>query len=132
MLETVRQVVSDFGIAVDDNVYMGKLDAKSEKSIGVYNSKHTHDYKRALGGTGTYGAKYVTLLVHWNESPRQTEKAACDLFRGLEQVRDLEVDEEKIKFIQPLVNEPVEIGTDDSGIHEMVIEAVFYYERKGE
>lgn len=37
-----------------------------------------------------------------------------------------------IKFIQPLMPEPVYVGTDSSGVHEWVIEALVYYERKRE
>ena len=36
--------------------------------------------------------------------------------------------EETIKFIQPLY-EPQDVGTDDSGIYEMVIEAAVIYEK---
>ena len=134
MLEDVRQFVSDLGIAVDDSVYMGKLDSKKEESIGVYNSKHTHEYSRAIGGkqNESYGVKYVTLLVHWDDSPRSTEKVACRLFEDLERAREVTINNEQIKFIQPLVSEPVELGTDDSGIYEKSIEVAIYYERKGE
>ena len=52
----------------------GNLD-KQEKSIGVYNSKHQQEYKTALGGPqlASYGTKYVTLLMHWNNSPRESK-----------------------------------------------------------
>ncbi len=33
-LKDIRQYISDLSIAEDDNVYMGKLDNKSQKSIG--------------------------------------------------------------------------------------------------
>ena len=111
---------------------MGKLDAKPEKSIGVYNSKHSHTYKTAIGGPAleSYGIKYVTFLVHWNKSPRDTEKAAMGLFKALRAAREVTVNDAKIKFIQPLY-ELQDVGTDDSGIYEMVIEAAVIYE-KGE
>ena len=38
MLSDVRDYVESLGIS--ENVYMGKLPDKPEKSIGVYNSKH--------------------------------------------------------------------------------------------
>ena len=111
---------------------MGKLPDKQEKSIGVYNSKHQHAYSTAIGGPAleSYGTKYVTFLVHWNKSPRDTEKAATALFDAVRTAREVTINESKIKFIQPLY-EIQDVGTDDSGIYEMVIEAAVIYE-KGE
>lgn len=131
MLADVWEYVKSLGIG--EKVYMGKLDAKSEKSIGVYNSKHNHPYRTAMGGAQmqSYGTKYVTLLVHWNKSPRDTEKAAYSLFEKLKQAREVTINEAKIKFIQLLTDGPVDVGTDEAGVFEMVIEAAFVY-AKGE
>ena len=131
MLSDVRDYIKSFGIA--DRVYMGKLDAKDEKTIGVYNSKHNHPFKTAIGGPAleSYGTKYVTFLVHWNKSPRETEKAANDLFERVRQAREVTINNQIIKFIQPLTDGPVDVSTDDAGIYEMVIEAAVIY-KKGE
>ena len=44
-------------------------------------------------------------------------------------MRDAIVNNETIKFFQPIY--PVQdIGTDDGGIYEMVIEGTFIYEKK--
>lgn len=128
MLSDVRDYIASLGIA--DHVYQGKLDAKQQKSFGVYNSKHTHAYKTAIGGPEleSYGMKYVTLLVHWNKSPRDTEKVTMELFEVLRKTREATINETKIKFIQPLYDIQ-DVGTDDSGIFEMVIEAAVIYER---
>lgn len=32
-------------------VYVGPIPDKPEKMVGVYNSKHQHEYKVAIGGT---------------------------------------------------------------------------------
>ena len=76
MLSDVRDYIDSLGLA--EHVYMGNLPDKQEKSIGVYNSKHQHAYKTAIGGPDleSYGTKYVTFLVHWNKSSRDTENAA--------------------------------------------------------
>ena len=130
MLSDVRAWVAGLGIA--DAVYMGKLDAKKEKSIGVYNSKHQHAYSTAIGGPEleSYGTKYVTFLVHWNKSPSETEKAAMALFEAVRSAREVKVNEATIKFFQPLY-EIQDVGTDDNGIYEMVVEAAVIY-AKGE
>ncbi len=127
MLSDVRDYVKRLDLA--ERVYMGKLDAKEEKSIGVYNSKHSHPYKTAIGGAKfqSYGTKHVTFLVHWNESPRATESAAERLFQELAQTREVTINGVCIKFIQPLTDGPVDVGTDEAGIFEMVIEAAVIY-----
>lgn len=129
-LSDIRDFTASLGLA--DHVYMSKLDAKKGKSIGVYNSKYSHDYKTAIGGPElkSYGSKYVTFLVHWNKSPRETEDAAMRLFEVLEKVREVTINEETIKFVQLLCNEPVDVGTDDAGIYEMVIEAAVVYQKE--
>lgn len=46
-------------------------------------------------------------------------------------MRDATINNETIKFFQPLY--PIQdIGTDDGGIYEMVIEGTFIYEKKKE
>lgn len=62
-------------------VYIGPIPDKPEKIVGVYNSKHQHEYKVAIGGPQheSYGTKYVTLLVHWNKSPARDRKSRKSL-----------------------------------------------------
>ena len=128
MLSDVRDHMKSLKLA--DQVYMGTLPDKQEKSIGVYNSKHQQEYKTALGGPqlASYGTKYVTLLIHWNSSPRDSEKAAMAVFEAMETARNVTVNDELIKFIQPLY-EPQDIGKDDAGICEWVIEMAVIYEK---
>ncbi len=75
-LREIRDFVDELGVS--EHVYMGKLDSKQEKSIGVYNSKHMHTYKTAIGGASleSYGTKYVTLLVHWNKISKRHRKCS--------------------------------------------------------
>ena len=113
-------------------VYVGPIPDKPEKMVGVYNSNHQHEYKVAIGGPQleSYGTKYVTLLVHWNKSQHETEKAATALFDAVRTTRDAQVNNETIKFILP-VYDLQDIGTDDSGIYEMVMELAVVFEKKG-
>lgn len=130
MLNDVKDYVSSLGLA--EHVYMGKMDSKQNHSIGVYNSKHGQSYKTAIGGPAmrSYGTKTVTILVHWSQSPRGTERIAKELFKKLVETNEETINDQTIKFFQPLTEEPVDVGTDDSGIYEMVIEAAVIYERK--
>lgn len=131
MLADVRDYIATLGLA--EYVYMGKLPDKQEKSVGVYNSKHQYAYKTAIGGVQmeSYGVKHVTLLVHWNKSPRDTEAAANAIFDVIRAAEDVTINHTVIKFIQP-VYEVQDVGTDDAGICEMVIELAVIYEKGDE
>lgn len=129
MLEDVRDYIESLNMS--EHTYMGKLDNKEEKSIGVYHNKRANQYKTAIGGPSlqSYGIKSVSFLVHWNKSPRDTEKAATALFEALRDTRETKTNNKTIKFIQLLCDEPVDVGTDDAGIYEMVIDAAVVYQK---
>lgn len=131
-LEDVLDFIESFDLVEEGHIYMGKLDAKKEKSIGIYHLKQNGGYKSAIGGmeNRSYATKSISFLVHWNKSPRDTENAAIALFERLEGVRDAIVNDNKIYFIRPLTNEPVDVGTDEAGIYEMVIETEFFYKKE--
>lgn len=131
-LADVRDYVAKLGIAEDDHCYMGKMDNKKDKSIGVYKLKRSGAAKIPIGGmcNATYGTYPVSMLVHWNKSLRNTETAAVKLFEALQNVYDVPAGDNLIKFCNLLVPEPVDVGTDDSGIYEMVVEAIFYFKKE--
>lgn len=128
-LADVRDYIASLDLTKE--VYMGKLPDKPERSIGVYNSKHQYPYHGTLGGPKQqgYGIKHITLLVHWNKSPRDTEKAATALFDAINIARDAKTNETTIKFMQPLYDLQ-DIGTDDAGVYEYVIEVAVIYEKE--
>ena len=131
-LNDMLDLVRGLSLVEDGHLYMGKLDGKKERSIGVYNSKHEKAFKTAIGGPAceSYGMKYVSVLVHGSRSIRDTEHLAAALFEKLRNVREMQVNEVTIKFIQLLTNGPVDVGTDDAGICEMVMEAAVVYAKK--
>lgn len=128
-LADVRDYIASLNLTKE--VYMGKLLDKPERSIGVYNSKHQYPYHGTLGGPNQqgYGIKHITLLVHWNKSPRDTEKVATALFDAINIVRDAKINKTTIKFIQ-LLYDLQDIGTDETGVYEYVIEAAVIYEKE--
>lgn len=135
LLEDVRDYIASLNIVEDNgHVYMGKMPDKKDKSIGVYHLKRASPNQIPLGGikNSSYGIKGISILIHWNKSPRDTERAAVNLFEKLQEARDAAVNNQIIKFINLFVNEPQDVGTDDNGIYEMVIEAGFIYERQVE
>ena len=114
-----------------EHFYIGKLDNKNDKSIGGYNAKKALAPYIALGGLAntSYRQKAVTFLIHWDMNQDRTEEASNRLYEQLEAKTDIIIDGIKIKYIELLECEPISVDTDDKGVYEMVINAVFYYER---
>ena len=131
-LKDIRQYISDLGIAADDNVYIGKLDNKKQKSIGVYSRPGSGQPNIALGGPDytTFDTKQVSLLVHWNKSKDETETTACELFEKLRNASSLTIGDTHINYLRLMVPEPQDVGTDDNGVYEYVIWLDFIYQRK--
>lgn len=132
-LSDIRQYISGLGIADDSNVYIGKLDNKQQKSIGVYNRKADGPAQIALGGLEctTYGTRPVSLLIHWTKSVSESEKAAYGLYESLlNEKSGLILGDTEVRFLILQAPEPVDVGTDDNGVYEYVIWLDFIYQRK--
>ena len=112
-----------------DNYYCGMLNAKKDKSFGVYQLKENRARVVAIGNETKTGIKPISILVHWTSSTRETENTALSLYKELSKAADISVGGYKINYIQLLHNEPIDVGTDENGVCERVIEFVLYYER---
>lgn len=117
-----------------DNYYIGFLDKKKEKSIGVYNLKRKDKPIIALGGieNTSYNVKKVSLLVHYSNASDETEECANNLFEDIMNDHPDMIGEHKVMFIGMLTNEAIDVGRDEKGICEYVIEFEIYYKRKKE
>ncbi|MGN0480349.1 MAG: minor capsid protein [Lachnospiraceae bacterium] len=118
----VRDLVAELGYSA----YCGVLPDKKPESIGVY--PMNNPAVKAVGGNGSYNIKRISILVHWNKSIRETEKAAYELYNKLIAVRNSYINDCKIICIN-IDNEPHHVDTDQEGIFEYVIETQIYYER---
>ena len=118
---------------IADHFYIGKLDNKKEKSIGVYQLKTSRVPDIAIGGNDCTKTltKSVSILIHWNQNANDTEYKALELYVKMLNSRNFEINNLKVNYIELLENEPVDVGTDENNVYERVIEAIFYYE-KGE
>ena len=126
-LANIRNIIKTFGFA--DNYYIGKLDNKKDKSLGIYSLKRNDAPVTAIGGDSTYDIIGVSILIHWNNNADETEIIARKLYEKLRTVKDIKINNKQIYMIQLLVPEPVDVGTDDNGLYERVIEMKIYYER---
>lgn len=131
-IDDIRKYISGLGIATDDNVYIGKMDGKKRKSIGVYSRPVSGMPNVALGGLDctTYDIKPISLLVHWDKDKVAAEAAAYELFEKLRNVTSLTIGGTHIDYLRLMVPEPQDVGTDDGGVYEYVIWLDFLYERK--
>ena len=114
-----------------DHYYCGLLNAKKDKSFGIYQLKQERARDIALGGlenTQT-ATKAISLLVHWTKSTRATENIAAELYADLEKITSAKIGDYNINYIQLLHNEPIDVGADENGICEYVIEFIIHYER---
>lgn len=130
LLSDIRDWIKTLGTGAE-NFYIGRLDAKKDKSIGVYSLKVTGAPKVDLGGLESTktNKKSVSFLVHWNKNARETEIAAMDFYEKLLMVGQGMVGDTKINYIKLLVPEPADVGMGDSEVYERVIQCEFYYER---
>lgn len=131
-INDIRSYIASLGIAEDDNVYIGKMDGKKLKSIGVYSRPTSGMPNVSLGGLDctTYDVKPISLLVHWGKDKGAAEAAAYGLFEKLRNVTSLTIGNTHIDYVRLIVPEPQDVGTDDSGVYEYVIWLDFLYERK--
>lgn len=129
-LANVRDWLKTIGLA--EHYYIGKLDRKEDKSLGVYSRAGTGTPPvTALGGldcTRTE-AKRVSLLLHWNNNASETDEAAQALFEALRAAENVQIGGHQVDYLRLMVPEPVDVGTDENGVYERVLWVDFYYER---
>jgi hypothetical protein len=111
------------------NYYCGILNDKKDQSFGVYQLKESRARAVALGKATKTGAKGISVLVHWNSSSRETENIAAALYADLAAAVTPIIGTYKVNYIQLLHDEPIDVGQDENGICERVIEFIIYYER---
>ena len=127
--------VRDFLKALEptfSSYYIGKLDAKKDNSLGIYNLKRNGMPQIALGGlsaTKTLNKK-VSILVHGTKNNVETEKLANSLYDSLLRADVSKFVASNVYMIGLLCDGPINVGNDDSGICEYVIEFEIYYENK--
>ena len=114
-----------------DNYYLGFIDKKKEKTLVIYNLKNSSKVM-ALGGLSntSYAIKYVSLLVHWNHSSSETEKVANELFNSIQNSNIEHIGNHRINYLMMNNGGAVDIGRDDNGVCEYVIEFEINYERE--
>lgn len=128
-LAEVKDWIKSLGIG--ENFYIGKMDNKKDKSIGIYQRKAEGEPFTAIGGlecTKT-DTKQISILIHWSKNAKETEEAAYSLYNKLRETGKTTINGIQIDYIKLEVPEPIDTGTDDKGIYERVIWFNLIYER---
>lgn len=110
--------------------YIGKIDGKKELCIGLYNTTGA-PVRLAVGGadlTG-YTVKAISILVHWTKNADTAERKAQEVYAALFGVSNVMVGGRRVAMFRLPQPEPINVGTDDEGIYEYVIEVHIYHER---
>ncbi len=130
-LSDVKEWLKTLGCGAE-RYYVGRLNTKPDKAIGVYSREQGSGNSRVpLGGrkNKTYEEKAVSILIHWNNNSRETEEAAFSLHEKLANMEGaFDIGETHVKFIRLATKEPVDVGIDEKGIYERVIWIDFIYE----
>lgn len=115
-----------------EHYYIGILDSKKNKSLGIYNLKDRNKPIIAIGGLDntSYNVKKVSLLVHWSNAYDESEEEAIALYEAILRSKPQNIGEYDVCFVGMIVNGPIDVGRDDKGICEFVIEFEIYYKRK--
>lgn len=114
-----------------EHFYIGKLDNKNEKSLGVYDMNTSVMADIAIGGkenTKT-AKKHITLLIHWDKNMDHTEVAAYKIYNRLSYLTNVEIEGIDVDYIELPDNEPIFVDTDKNGVYEMVINLIIYFKK---
>ncbi len=133
-LADIRDWIKTLNYTASENCYIGKLDNKKDKSIGIYQLKTSNESNVAIGGIDNTKTmeKSVSILIHWNTNAKETEQKAYEIYNNLLNEKNFIINNIKVNYIKLLVPEPIDVGTDSKNIYERVIQATFYYEKKEE
>ena len=114
-----------------EHYYCGMLNDKKDKAFGNYQLKDQRSRDISLGGTTNTktAVKGISILVHWTKSTRETEDIAAALYDTLATAQNVVIGGKQVNYIQLLHNEPIDVGADENGICERVIEFIIHYER---
>lgn len=131
-MKDIRKWIVDLGIAEDSHVYIGKLDNKKQKSIGIYSRSASGSPEIALGGLDctSYETRRLSILVHWSKGKSESEEVAFELWEKFRSTSSLTIGNTPVPYLRLMVPEPQDVGTDDSGVYEYVIWLDLIYLRK--
>lgn len=111
---------------------IGTYDTSKEKTICVRNLTSNRNVLSIGGLRNTSTAvKGISIVVHWTKNPDETERVAQSIHALFYGQRPL-IGNYQIVKCDMRSDEPISVGTNDSGIYEYVIETWITYKREKE
>jgi len=109
--------------------YIGKIDGSKEQCMGLYNVTGPVP-NIAVGGleNTSYATKAVSILVHWGKNAAIAEQKAQEVYQALFGQKAT-ISGKRVLMFKMRTSEPANVGTDEKGIYEYVIETIIFYER---
>ena len=108
-----------------EHFYIGRIDSSQEKCIGVYDGNPLPE--TPCISFRTYQEIPVSILLHWTENAKFSQKAALDLYKRLQNIHFPEIGGYKIPLISLLNSSPVDCTPPESLIYEFVININIFY-----
>lgn len=126
---TLKNVKDWMQKKIQANWKIGIYDNSKQKTICVRNLTSNRS-KLSIGGLAntSTAVKGVSIIVHWNKNPDETERVAQDvhaLFYGNQPM----IEGYQIVMCEIRSDEPIFVGTDEQGVYEYVIEVWITYMR---
>ena len=128
-LREVKDWLKTLNIA--EHYHVGKLDAKKEKSVGVYDRRDSLPDRINHGGYDSvlYEILPVQLLIHWNGNGSETDIANCEIVEKLRELRGGGFYIGDYLIAECKIYPKGMIGTDANKIYEAVIWLDIYYNK---
>lgn len=110
----------------EDSLTIGKIDNNKDKAVCFYNSKRTLSPIKAID-KNSYKIKPITILLRYTTNQDTAEQMANSIYEFYDD-RTFFIEKKRITT-QHIYSEPVNLGTDDSGVYEYSLEINFLEER---
>lgn len=127
--------IKDFLKTLDtkaDFYYIGKLDSKKDKAIGIYNRQSNIENPYCINHSiKSYQVLPISILIHYNHNAKETDIFSYKLYEELlnKSFEKFNINNYSIKLLR-INNIPIDVGSDDNGIYERVIECDIFYDLK--
>ena len=108
--------------------FCGKLDAKYEKSICVYDLQDEVRRNIAVGGEeNTTKIKKFSIFIHWNKNYTETEEASQKIYDYLTNCNHMTYNNIDINYIEMFNDHPIDLHCGEDGIYERLFDIKIYY-----
>lgn len=112
-----------------ENIRAGGIETSLTECIGVY-QREPFTARECIGTVSSYEVTKLRILIHWGNNPSQAEAKAAEVAEIIRGLRNMETSDHVIIFtdIKAIRN----IGKDEKGICEYIVDADFIYTERND